>query len=125
MKIDEHVPDATPTSNAKPKSFSVAPPNSISAAIGINVEKLVTKDRDDGRPRDLLAEGRSDRLAREVVHPELLVEHPLDVRDRRRLELVDADLDDVRPELRILDRLDLRVGVAERRDRVAHLRHGR
>ena len=45
MKIDEYVPDATPTSNAKPKSFSVAPPNSISAAIGINVEKLVTKDR--------------------------------------------------------------------------------
>jgi len=45
MKIDEYVPDATPTSNAKPKSFSVAPPKSSSAMIGSRVDKLVASDR--------------------------------------------------------------------------------
>ena len=39
------MPEATPTSSAKPKSWRVSPPKSISAAIGINVEKLVTSDR--------------------------------------------------------------------------------
>ena len=39
------MPDATPTSSAKPKSFSVCPPNSISAAIGMSVDALVASDR--------------------------------------------------------------------------------
>jgi hypothetical protein len=45
MNTDEYVPDATPTSSAKPKSLSVSPPNSISARIGISVEELVTIER--------------------------------------------------------------------------------
>ena len=56
---------------------------------------------------------------------ELLVERLLDLVDRRRLELVDPDLHDVRAEVRVLDGLDLRVRVAERGQNVAHLGHAR
>ena len=45
MKIDEYAPEATPTSSAKAKSWSVSPPKIISAATGNRVEKLVTRDR--------------------------------------------------------------------------------
>src|SRR5207244_13447156 len=43
----------------------------------------------------------------------------------RRRELVNPDLYDVRAEVRVLDGLNLGVRVAERGQRVAHLRHAR
>ena len=45
MKIDEYAPDVTPTSSAKAKSFSVAPPNRNSAPTGSNVMNVVANDR--------------------------------------------------------------------------------
>ena len=45
MKIDEYAPDATPMSSANAKSFSVAPPNSSSARIGISVHEVVARER--------------------------------------------------------------------------------
>ena len=45
MKIDEYVPEATPTSSANAKSFSVSPPNSSSARIGSSVQNDVASDR--------------------------------------------------------------------------------
>ena len=44
MKIEEYVPDATPTRSANAKSFSVSPPNSISEPTGIRTTKLVASD---------------------------------------------------------------------------------
>jgi len=45
MKIDEYVPDTTPTSSANAKSFSVSPPNSSRAKIGSAVQNDVASDR--------------------------------------------------------------------------------
>ena len=45
MKIEEYAPEATPISSAKAKSFSVEPPNSSSAMIGISVHEVVAIDR--------------------------------------------------------------------------------
>ena len=45
MKIDEYAPEATPTSSAKAKSFSVEPPKNSSARIGSSVHRLVASER--------------------------------------------------------------------------------
>ena len=78
-------------------------------------------DRQHRRLGDLLAERRPDRLAGEVVDAELRVERALDPGDLGRLELVDPDLDDVLSKVRLLDALDLRVAVPERREHATDL----
>ena len=45
MNTDEYVPESVPTSSANAKSFSVSPPNSISARIGSAAQKLVASER--------------------------------------------------------------------------------
>src|SRR5205823_6568188 len=79
------------------------------------------------RARDLLPERRADRARREVgaVHAEPVVERALHLVDPVGLELARRDLEDVLAEIRVVDALDLRVAVAERAERVAHLLHAR
>ncbi len=45
MKIDEYVPEATPTIIAKAKSRSVSPPNTSSTPIRNTVDRPVISDR--------------------------------------------------------------------------------
>ena len=45
MKIDEYVPEMTPTSSAKAKSLRVSPPKKSSAAIGSAVQNDVASER--------------------------------------------------------------------------------
>ena len=75
---------------------------------------------DDRGPGDLLPEGRPDGGGREVValDAEVRVERLLDLVHLGGLELRNRDLDHVVAELRVVDLLDLRVGVAQRIERV-------
>ena len=92
------------------------------------VERDQNERRDDRDQRglgDLSAEGRPHGVRRELRahHPELLVERLLHRVHLVRRQLLHGDLEDVLAELFVLDLLDLRIAIAERRDRVAHVLH--